>query len=126
MSSKRQVFVASSNTVPAPHWEVESGVTVLVVSFGNGLASSIEDIVLSKVPSITTAPPIIAKTTKNPATMRIFFLFVLEDIFSIFSLDNLSRVSFTIFSFTSGFFISLPQSRQNLEFTGIDFPHFQQ
>ena len=120
------MFVASSNTVPAPHWEVESGVTVILVSFGNDLASSIEDIVLSNVPPITTAPPTIAKITKTPITMRIFFLFALEDFFSIIGLDILSKVSFTIFSFNSGFFISLPQSRQNLEFTGIDFPHFQQ
>ena len=71
------MFVASSNTVPDPHFEVESNVAVIVFSFGNGSVSSIKDIVLSNVFPITTDTPIIAKIAKTPATMRIFFLFVL-------------------------------------------------
>ncbi len=122
-----QLFVVSSNIVPAPHLEIESDSTVLVISFDNGLPSPIEDIVLSNVPSITTAPPIIAKITKTPTTMRIFFLFSSVDLFLVMSLIIFSDVSSTrTLSFISGFFISLPQSRQNFEFTGIDFPHFQQ
>ena len=70
-----QLFVVSSNTVPLPHLEVESEFTGMVFSFGIGLLSPIEDIILSNVPSITTAPPIIAKITKTPTTNKMFFLF---------------------------------------------------
>ena len=100
MPSKTQLFVASSNTVPVPHLEVESDSTVMVFSIGSCLSSPIEDIVLSNVPSITTAPPITAKIAKTPTTIRIFFLFSTLDFFSIISSCVLSGVSFTIFSFT--------------------------
>ena len=89
------------------------------------MSSPIEDIVLSNVPSITTAPPITAKIAKTPTTIRTFFLSV--DLFLDASSIIFSGVSSTMLSdFISGFFMSLPQSRQNFEFTGIDFPHFQQ
>ena len=122
-----QLFVVSSNIVPAPHLEAESDSTVTVISFGNGLLSPIEDIVLSNVPSMTTAAPIIAKIAKTPTTRRIFFLLLSADLcLDIPSLMFSDVSSATTSSFISGFFISLPQSRQNFEFTGIDFPHFQQ
>ena len=89
------------------------------------MSPPIEDIVLSKAPSITTVTPITAKIAKTPTTMRIFFLSV--DLFLDTSSIIFSGVSSTMLSdFISGFFTSLPQSRQNFEFTGIDFPHFQQ
>ena len=90
MPSKIQLFVASSNTVPTPHLEVGSDFTVRVFSFSNDLLSPIEDIVLSNVPPITTAPPIIAKIAKTPTTIRIFFLFPSLDFFSIISSGILS------------------------------------
>ena len=122
-----QLFVVSSNMVPAPHLEIESDSTILVISFDNGLSTSIEDIVLSNVPPITTAPPIIAKITKTPTTMRIFFLLPSVDLCLDISSIILSDISSIMtLSFISGFFISLPQSRQNFEFTGIDIPHLQQ
>ena len=129
MPSKRQVFVVSSNTVPAPHLEFVStldSVVSLITSVGGSIDSSSEETVLSNPLFITTAPPITAKIANTPITMRIFFLFPLLDFFSIISEGILSGVFSTGFSFTSGFFMSLPQSRQNLEFTGMDFPHFQQ
>ena len=79
MPSKTQLFVVSSNTVPGPHLEVESDSTVRVFCVGNDLLSPIEDIVLSNVPSITTAPPTTAKITKTPTTSKIFFLFPVFD-----------------------------------------------
>ena len=122
-----QLFVVSSNIVPAPHLEAESDSTVIVISFGNGLLSPIEDIVLSNVPPITTSAPIIAKIAKTPTTRRIFFLLLSVDLcLDIPSIMFSDVSSATTSSFISGFFISLPQSRQNFEFTGIDFPHFQQ
>ena len=129
MPSKRQVFVASSNTVPAPHLEFTStsdSVVSSITSVGGSIDSSSEETVLSNPLFITTVPPITAKIANTPITMRIFFLFPLLDFFSIISEGILSGVFSTGSSFTSGFFMSLPQSRQNLEFTGMDFPHFQQ
>ena len=129
MPAKRQVFVASSNTVPAPHLEVVStsdSVVSLITSVGGDTRLSFEETVLSNPLLSTTTPPSTAKIANTPITMRIFFLFPLLDFFSITSSGILSGISSTGSSFTSGFFMSLPQSRQNLEFTGIDFPHFQQ
>ena len=126
MPAKTQLFVVSSNIVPAPHLEIESD-SEIVISFDNGLLSPIEDIVLSNVPPITTAPPIIAKIAKTPTTIRIFFLLPSLDLRLVISSIIFSDISSTrALSFISGFFISLPQSRQNFEFTGIDVPHFQQ
>ena len=136
MPSKRQVFVASSNTVPDPHLEVESDIFVsLVTSFNVGRdPSSPKESYLSNPPPITTAPPITTKIAKTPIIMKRFFLFPLLELFSIESLDNFlvsSSGNFLVSSsasssFTSGFLTSQPQLRQNLELTGIDFPHFQQ
>ena len=123
------MFVASSNTVPAPHLELVStldSIISLITSVGGCTEASSEETVLSNPLFITTAPPITAKIANTPITTRIFFLFPLLDFFSIISEGILSGVFSTGSSFTSGFFMSLPQSRQNLEFTGMDFPHFQQ
>ena len=123
------MFDASSNTVPAPHLEFTStsdSIISSITSIGVCIGSSIEETVLSNPLFITTAPPITAKIANTPIIMRIFFLFPLLDFSLIISEGILSGISATGSSFTSGFFISLPQSKQNLEFTGIDFPHFQQ
>ena len=124
------MLVASSNTVPDPHLEFVSRsdiVVSLVTSFdGCTESSTVGDIVFSNPPPKTTAPPITAKITKTPTTSKIFFLFPLPNLFSFNLLVTLSKVFLVDSSFTSGFFMSLPQLRQNFEFTGIDFPHFQQ
>ena len=123
------MFVVSSNTVPAPHFEFIStpdSVVSLITSVGGCTESSSEETVLSNPLFITTIPPITAKIDNTPITMRIFFLFPLLDFFSITSSGIFSGIFSIGSSFTSGFFTSLPQSRQNLEFTGIDLPHFQQ
>ena len=128
MPSKRQVFVASSNTVPAPHFELVS-ISVSdgssITSTDNSTGDSTDGTVLSNPPFMTTAPPIIAKIPKTPITMIMFFVFPLLDFFSIIVSGDLSG-DLSTSSLTSGFFTSLPHSRQNFEFTGIDFPHFQQ
>ena len=129
MPSKIQVFVVSSNTVPAPHLEFTSTsdtVVSLITSVGDCTESSSKETVLSNPLFMTTPPPITAKITKTPMTMRIFFLFPGLDFSSIILEGILSGISSIGSSLTSGFFMSLPQSRQNFEFTGIDFPHFQQ
>ena len=129
MPSKRQVFVASSNIVPAPHLEVvESDIFVsLVTCFNVGVEStSTKESYLSNPPPIITAPVITTKIAKTPITMRRFFLLPLLELFTIESLGNFLVSSSVSSSFTSGFLTSHPQLRQNLEFTGIDFPHFQQ
>ena len=123
------MFVASSNTVPDPHLEdvsISNSVISLITSNDGCVGSSTKEIVLSNPLFTPTAPPITAKITKTPTTIKVFFLLPLLDVLLIFSSNVLSEFFLELSSVTLGFFISVPQSRQNLEFTGMDLPHFQQ